>query len=396
MKHLSTILLCLAIGFAATGARAQSSEAILPDGPWADPNSWSNGVPDSSVDAVIGSSNHNNVGITVYAGTDGQSSNLTIAGRGDGHLTVEAGGTLYVGGNLNIGHTSYMNEGWNFEVHQEGGTVEVGAWGGGFYMSGWAGTTTSLYKASGTSLIMAGGMMGYTGYGFWQMGGTFEIAGDVTVDVPNGPAIFASGFAPVAHDPILKFSGTDPKLTVDGDAHFRSSQDGASNAAQIDVSELNLSQVRTWVTIIDVLGTLNNGDQVAFVPGTDPNDWDLQVVGNEVQVKDNYCTNVIDDDELSLILAHWGEPWPPGFPDPDPWPRFIDDDVLSLLLAQWGECADGWVWPGGPLVPHDAVLGFASANPGAGGLPAPEAVPEPMTLGLLAVGGLGVLLRKRR
>ncbi len=77
MRHLSIILPCLAIGLAATGAQAMT-EAILPDGPWSDPNSWSNGVPDGLERAIIGSTTHTGVGITVYAGTDAESSDLEI------------------------------------------------------------------------------------------------------------------------------------------------------------------------------------------------------------------------------------------------------------------------------------------------------------------------------
>ncbi len=440
MKHLSTILLCLAIGFAATNLYAQVTwfTGAISDN-WSVPGNWTNGVPTADVEAVIGDANQPSVSCTVYAGTIGEARELSIAGYWDfgvGHytgsgtltvqpgasvtvtdhsrwglgkgddgsmatvnvggtlnmnggvdiagysparVTLDPGGTLYVEGNLNIGHPSYMSEGWNYEINQLGGTVEVGTWGGGFYMSGWAGTTTSLYKASGTSLIRAGGVNGYTGNGFWQMGGTFEIAGDVTLESPGGAAIFGTDWANVEHSPIIKFSGTDPKLTVSSFAYgvHMAYPDGmggikaGSIPVQIDVSELNLSQVRTWVTIIDVVeGTLQFGDQVGFVAGTAPNDWDLQVVGNEVQVKDNYCTNVIDDDELSLLLAHWGEPWPPGFPDPDPG-TVVDDDDLSMLLANWGECADGWMWPGpwlslAPSVPEPAtalilLLGLACA-----------------------------------
>ena len=77
----------------------------------------------------------------------------------------------------------------------------------------------------------------------------------------------------------------------------------------------------------------------------------------------------VDDDDLSLLLAHWGQDvisdpdggWGKGeFSEGSP----INDDDLSLLLANWtGSQA--------------------------------SAVPEPATMGLLAIGGLAMIRRKR-
>jgi len=72
----------------------------------------------------------------------------------------------------------------------------------------------------------------------------------------------------------------------------------------------------------------------------------------------------VDDDDLSLLLANWGSEtagWGQGeFNSTLP----VDDDDLSLLLANWT----------GPL---------------------PAAVPEPATIGLIALGGLALLRGKR-
>ena len=441
MRHLSIILLCSAIGFAATGARAQDTSVVVPSGNWTNPSNWSNGVPDASMDISIGDANYPNVAITVYSGTDAEVDYLSLGGwwdfpvahySGSGSIEIEAGaslttsggrwglgngndgtmatmvvnglfettgrldiggyspanvtigtgGTIHVWGSLNIGHPSYMNEGWNYEFNQLGGTVHVDQWGGGFYISGWAGTTATLYKASGTSLIQAHGVNGYTGNGFWQMGGTFEVAGDVTLEAPNGPAIFGTDWPNVEHSPIIKLSGTDPKLTVSSayDVFMVYPADwttdpsipkSGSEPVQIDVSDLDLSQSGTWVTVIDVVeGTLQFGDQVAFVDGTDPNEWQLQVIGNDVQVKQRYeqqCIGgIVDDDDLSLLLANWGigDEWGEGDLNED---GTVDDDDLSLLLANWGGCS-----PFGP----------------------PPVVPEPATLVLLAVGAV-LALRQR-
>ncbi len=448
MKHWRVALMVVAIGFAAAGAQAYPTAAVLPNGNWTNPASWSTGVvPDSATSVVIGDANYPDVGVTVYSGTTAAVNDLDVGGywdfgvahyAGNGRLEIQPGatlevngrsrigdgnhdftGTLVVGGTLNqwdaagmeiggwgdahvtfqenssihlqkmnAGHQSYMSEGWNYEIYQESGaTVQIDSWGGGFYISsGMLADNTAYYRAADNTLINAHGMNGHTGFSTWHMGGTFDIAGAVTMDIPNGPAVFANkldGPALAATTiPILKFSGTDPKLTVttnsNKNVYFVNplAAAGQSDPAQIDVSELTLSSADTWVTILDVVGgTLNDGNQAAFVAGTDANDWQIQAVGNQLQVKytgdaacimgDVNCSGLVDDDDLSLLLANWnsGSTWGTGDLNEN---GTVNDDDLSLLLANWG----------------------------AGSSPAPEAVPEPMTITLLALGGLALIRRR--
>ncbi len=74
----------------------------------------------------------------------------------------------------------------------------------------------------------------------------------------------------------------------------------------------------------------------------------------------------VDDDDLSLLLAHWNQAagWRQGDLNRD---NTVNDDDLSLLLANWG----------------------------AGGPPAPQPVPEPATFVLLTAGALGLMRRRR-
>ena len=129
-----------------------------------------------------------------------------------------------------------------------------------------------------------------------------------------------------------------------------------ANVSSLDALNLVVdSGFDTSLTVVDV-----NGD--GAVSG-----WDIQIgyLAGPVMGDVNLST-CVDDDDLSLLLANWniGTTWGTGDLNAS---GNVDDDDLSLLLANWGT----------------------------GCSPAPEAVPEPMTVTLLALGGLALIRRRR-
>jgi hypothetical protein len=333
MKSKLAVLLVVAIGFAATSAYGWDSFTGAVDDDWSNAGNWDGGLPDTTTEAVIGDSNYPGVACTVKSGTAAVAGDIFVGGvwdwgvahySGSGSLTVEGGasltagfgrwglgngndgtlasvqidgsihvqggldiagfspaavnisanGSLTVDGSLNIGHPSYMNEGWNFDVHHSG-TGTVTASGGGYYISGWAGTTATNYILYDGALINAHGANAYTGQAFWLMGGVLDVQGDATIENTGGqagPANFGNtGWPGVAHLPVIKPSD-GAVLTITGQAGFLVD---ASSVPTIELDVSNLTPSAVWTTIIQA-GTITAGSDVGFVAGTAPG-WQVRV-----------------------------------------------------------------------------------------------------------------------
>ncbi len=425
IKHFCMAVMVVAM-VVATSAHAQQVFTGDVDDDWNTPGNWSIGfVPISTESVTIGNAAYPDVSVVVPTGTTASIAGLTIANGANGTLTIEEGASIeglsraYVGYSGGLAYTATLNidgsytlfayqffmvggrtnavvnlgptgsididygmlVGLDYYMHDDKAFEYVFNHNGGtitnrraFYMQGMY--ENSLYRFNGGE-INSESMHPVTGYSYWHMGGTMEIAADSTVNASSGVAVIAQGFFKGYSAPILKFTGTDSKLTMNANVNFLSPEDpGDTIPGQIDVNEFNVSAADTWITIIDAT-SITNGDQLAFIPGTDANVWQMQVVGDLVQVKytgtvarimgDVNLSGSVNDDDLSLLLANWviGDEWGEGDLNEN---GTVNDDDLSLLLANWG----------------------------AGSSAAPEAVPEPLTLSLLVMGGCGLILRRRK
>ncbi len=349
--------------------------------------------------------------------TAGGGSSTDIGGFAKANFTLGAGARLNAVGSLSIGMTHYMafsgNSGYETQfvmgpgsVINASGSTATPAVGNSIYFNGF--TANTKFQINGGTIDTPSANYRYSGYSFWQMGGTFEITADSRIanaQVDSNVAVFAEAFFHGVGAPIIKFTGSAPVLTVDGDVWFRAlSQERATDpipgqgdpnllgrAAQLDVSGLVVTP-GVWTTVIDVGGTTSFGNELTFVAGTDAN-WSLQILSNDVQVKygavgnppyhmgDINLSGFVDDDDLSLLLSHWNhaaDPWGFGnLSDDDPYGGtlgLVNDDDLSLLLAHWNH-----------------TTGVSVPAPMGGG-----AVPEPATMLMLAIGAAGALIRKRK
>jgi hypothetical protein len=410
--HLAVFLMLAAIAFIAAAANGQATftEAVSDD--YAEGGNWTTMSPPTTDDTmVIGSSAYPGVTCTIYSPTIAAVGSCEFAQGGDGTLNIEAGASLdagdgwlimgYGGGfdataTINVSGVMTDPEGGNVTLGgwangsltiNEGGTFTTASWtvigehyngtggynvlldvNGGLFENTyeWGLTAVEINQSSGASCLVRvrnGGTI-RVDQGWFHNEGTFEVAdGGGTID--TSPRFYSGSDGDIT----LKFSGTDPLLTVTGGYNF-----GTSGLTYIDVSELTLTAGNTWVTVMEA-GYGLNPDSAALDPGTDANVWSMQWDGANLQLMqsggpimgDVNLSTCVDDDDLSLLLANWniGTTWGTGDLNAS---GNVDDDDLSLLLANWG----------------------------AGCSPAPEAVPEPASALILLLGLTCVARRRMR
>ena len=336
-----------------------------------------------------------NLNGTISAGVG---SSTDIGGFAKANFTMGAGAVLN-GSAINIGMTHYMgssgNVGYETQFVMGSGSVMTASGSTAaspvdlVYFNGF--TANTKFQINGGTINLPGANYAWSGYSFWHMGGTFEVTADSLIangQVDSNVAVFGQGSFAGATGPIIKFTGAAPVLTIDGDVWVKATGQTPGLAPKLDVSGLVVSP-GVWTTVIDVGGTTSNGGDLSFVAGTDAN-WSLQISGNDVQVKygavgnppyhmgDINLSGFVNDDDLSLLLAHWNhaalDPWGFGnLSDNDPYGGtlgLVNDDDLSLLLAHWNH-----------------TTGVSVPAPMGGG-----AVPEPATMLMLAIGGVGALI----
>ena len=401
IKHLCAVLL---LAFTASSALGATSFTEAEDQLWTNANNWSTlWLPASDETTHIGgmSGAYADVTCIIPAGSSVSSGELRVGYNVNGTLIIEEGATLTTTGHTQLGAgtdgtglgTAVINgnlyaAGWAFSVGGNGpGDVTIGP--NAVVTIDSAVNIGQTYQESGgydTFINQTGGLLDIAGVvqlkardgasvhykisggtintgvekKWFTLGGTFEVGGQATISA--SPRFYA----PSDGEVILKFSGTDPLLTVDGGPNF-----GINALTYIDVSELTLSTADAWVPVLSAIYIMNS-DYVVLDPNTGA-EWSMQVSGGNIELMyaggrimgDVNLSGYVDDDDLSLLLANWviGDEWGEGDLNEN---GIVNDDDLSLLLANWG----------------------------AGSSPAPEAVPEPASA-LILLLGLPFLARRR-
>ena len=443
MKHLTSMFVAFAVlGVAVGGASGMTSifqqnvdngagEYEWIDDNWWDPN-WGGGgdtfgVPHAGDEARLPTD-------AVIDGQAAAAGNLGISNGGVGSLTMRSG-TLTLANRSSVGTGDDWSPALDGLWTMEGGTVtfDNGIYFGTSGGSAGAGGVGTLNMTGGTFIGTAGqpfmlGQNGIGGYGIVNISsGVIDLANKgLHVGHQNGHnsqcVLTISGDAVVnEHAPGGWNEGTQiwggtyrvigGHATIDASVFYLGGQGipatGSSLEFQIDATGISTVNIAGNLTVkpgsfLDIqANSAANGTYTLIHSSNDPtaqltnltfaadanvsalmvvdvND-DGQVSGYDIRVEytggtvvirqmgDVNLSGLVDDDDLSLLLANWniGTTWGTGDLNEN---GTVNDDDLSLLLANWG----------------------------LGGSAAPQAVPEPATLLLVALGGLALIRRRRR
>ena len=321
---------------------------------------------------------------------------ICARGQSEAKVYLNSGGLIDTGGTggyILIGKEYHYERAGYFEVyHADGATVRAG---NTFLMAAHHDHSDSFYKMSGGVIttgidqVNLGNFNVWNGI-FWVDGGTATI--NVTSPPGWGYALFIdysiSGQDPEESGegndvPVLRFSGNNPLLKVNGWAAFTGAK------LDLDANTLVIPGWQ-WVTVVDANSMAEHTDwtfsaganvyesnDLTFAAGVDTNIWSMKTDNDKVQIK---VSKRGDMDKDSKYTVDDINPFVMALTDPNAYllAYGIDPNLI-------GDCDYS-----GKLDTDDISPFVAFITGGA------SAVPEPACIGVIALGAAAFIRRRRR